>query len=63
MAAVPVQEEAFGPLVPWVKGIHDDGLCAFDLTAAEWTTLTVGFLEETSESKVRETGYMRPTCG
>lgn len=44
-----VQEEAFGALMSWVKGIHNYRLCAFDLTATEWTTLTIRFLEQTRE--------------
>lgn len=44
-AAVLVQEEAFGALVSWVKWIHDNGLRAFDLTAAERTTLAIRFLQ------------------
>lgn len=40
-AAVLVKEEAFGALISWVKGIHNYGLCAFDLTTTEWTTLAI----------------------
>lgn len=40
-AAVLVQEEALVAFISWVKGIHDYGFCAFDLTTTEWTTLAI----------------------
>lgn len=53
-AAVLVQEEALGAIISWVKGIHNYGLCAFDLTTTERTTLAIRFLEQ-----IRERVYMK----
>lgn len=39
--ALLVQEEALGALISWVKGIHNNGLCAFDLTATERASLAI----------------------
>lgn len=39
-----VQEEALGSFIAWVKGINNDGLRAFDLTATERATLTIRIL-------------------
>lgn len=33
-----------------VEGVHDDRLCTFDLTAAEWAALTLGLLVHTQEA-------------
>lgn len=55
-AAVLVQEEALGALVSRVKRIHNYGFCAFDLTTAERTTLTIRFLEQSVKTRL----MMRP---
>lgn len=39
-----IQEEALSPCVAWVKRVHDDRLCAFDLTPAERAPLSVRLL-------------------
>lgn len=42
--AGPLETSKGSPADLRVEGVHYDGLCAFDLTAAKWTALTLRLL-------------------
>lgn len=61
-AAVLVQEEALVALISRVKGIHNDGLCAFDLTATERTTLAIWLLQHRRKGEERVSMKQEISC-